>query len=116
MLKNQPLPLEFPGVSASIDAEMIRLQSEQPLHILSSAVGPHATINMIFLIDAHLTPAAMVNAVITVTEAKTDVLLPRSVLTPEGHRATGTSTDAIVVACTNRGEPLPYAGPATEVG
>jgi adenosylcobinamide hydrolase len=74
------------------------------------------TINMIFLIDGRLTPAAMVNAVITATEAKTDVLLQRSISTPEGRPATGTSTDAIVIACTGRGQPLPYAGPATEVG
>ena len=71
---------------------------------------------MIFLIDAHLTSAAMVNAVITATEAKTDVLLQRAISTPEGHHATGPSTDAVVVACTGRGEPLPYAGPATIVG
>jgi len=203
MPKNRLLPLEFPGVSASVNAEVIHVQSEQPLHILSSAVvgggltqarfiisrhvdenynhpdppqdlrdfavgcgitepfvglitaayldgvktvtlrekslmvstvitaglsNPTAaglsspavwtpgTINMIILIDAQLTPAAMVNAVITATEAKTDVLLRRSVRTPTGHRVTGTSTDAIVVACTGRGKPLPYAGPATEVG
>jgi len=74
------------------------------------------TINMIFLIDAHLTPAAMVNAVITATEAKTDMLLQRGGQTSEGYRATGISTDAIVVACTSRGKPLPYAGPAVEAG
>jgi adenosylcobinamide hydrolase len=68
------------------------------------------------LIDAHLTPAAMVNAVITATEAKTNILLEQSVSTPEGHPATGTSTDAIVIACTGRGKPLPYAGPATLIG
>jgi iron complex transport system ATP-binding protein len=74
------------------------------------------TINTILLVDANLTPAAMVNAVITATEAKTDILLKRGVSTPEGHPATGTSTDAIVVACTGQGQPLPYAGPATSVG
>lgn len=74
------------------------------------------TINLILLVDAHLAPAAMVNAVITATEAKTHVLLQRGELTPEGQPATGTSTDAIVVACTGRGEPLSYAGPATRVG
>ncbi len=70
----------------------------------------------ILLIDAHLTPAAMVNAVITATEAKTHVLVKRSVRTREGHPATGTSTDTVVVACTGRGEPLSYAGPVTCVG
>jgi adenosylcobinamide hydrolase len=74
------------------------------------------TINLILLLDAHLTPAALVNAVITATEAKTDILLRQGVSTPEGYPATGTSTDAMVVACTGQGEPLPYAGPATPVG
>lgn len=74
------------------------------------------TINLILLIDAQLTPAAMVNAVITATEAKTDVLQRRGIVTPEDQPATGTSTDAVVVACTGRGQPLAYAGPATRVG
>ena len=74
------------------------------------------TINLVLLVDADLTPAAMVNAVITATEVKTHLLLDRGVRTPEGHPATGTSTDAVVVACTGRGNPLPYAGPATHVG
>ena len=43
---------------------------------LSSPVTPGpGTINMILLIDACLTPAAMVNAVITATEVKTQVLM-----------------------------------------
>jgi iron complex transport system ATP-binding protein len=74
------------------------------------------TINAILLIDAHLTPAALVNAVITATEAKAQIVLAYGTRTPEGYTATGTSTDAIVVACTGRGEALPYAGPATLVG
>jgi iron complex transport system ATP-binding protein len=74
------------------------------------------TINIILLIDANLSPAAMVNAVITAIEAKTDVLRQQAVPTPEGHLATGTSTDSIVVACTGRENQLPYAGPATIVG
>ncbi len=73
------------------------------------------TINAIVLVDGRLTDAAMVNAVITATEAKTAVLAEWDVRTPDGDRATGTSTDAVVVACTGRGTPLPYAGPATPV-
>jgi adenosylcobinamide amidohydrolase len=38
------------------------------------------------------------------------------VRTPQGEPATGTSTDAVVVACTGRGEQLRYAGPATPAG
>ncbi|GIX45874.1 MAG: adenosylcobinamide amidohydrolase [Candidatus Tectimicrobiota bacterium] len=80
------------------------------------AVGLPGTINVVLLLDADLAPAAMVGAVITATEAKTAVLLERGVLTPQGSPATGTSTDAVVVACTRRGRPLPYAGAATQLG
>ena len=54
--------------------------------------------------DGALTPAAMVNAVITATEAKTMTLAEWDVRTPEGEPASGTSTDTVVVACTGRGE------------
>jgi len=74
------------------------------------------TINMVLLVDAQLTPAAMVNAVITATETKAHLLLEHGVHTPEGYPATGTSSDALVVACTGRGDALAYAGPATRVG
>ena len=58
----------------------------------------------------------MVNAVITATEAKTMTLTEWDVRTPQGDPASGTSTDAVVVACTGRGTGLSYAGPATTVG
>jgi iron complex transport system ATP-binding protein len=84
---------------------------------LSSPVLPRpGTINLILLIDANLTSAAMVNVVITATEAKAHLLLENEVHTPERHLATGTSTDAVVVACTGRGNPLAYGGPVTRVG
>ncbi len=74
------------------------------------------TINTILLIDAAMTEAAMVNAIITATEAKTLMLVERDTRTREGYRASGTSTDSIVVACTGRGVKLRYAGTATIVG
>ena len=74
------------------------------------------TINVVLLVDGALTPAAMVNAVITATEAKTMTLAAWHVKTPEGDDASGTSTDTVVVACTGRGAALSYAGPATQVG
>jgi iron complex transport system ATP-binding protein len=77
---------------------------------------PPGTINVLLLVDGGLTPAAMVNAVITVTEAKTMTLAAWDVKTTEGDDASGTSTDTVVVACTGRGEDLRYAGPATTVG
>ena len=80
------------------------------------AAPGRGTINVILLVDGALTPAAMVNAVITATEAKTMTLTEWDVKTPEGDPASGTSTDSVVVACTGRGEELGYAGPATPVG
>lgn len=77
--------------------------------------GP-GTINVILLVDGTLTPAAMVNAVITATEAKTMTLGEWAVRTPDGEAASGTSTDTVVVGCTGRGEAMSYAGPATPVG
>jgi iron complex transport system ATP-binding protein len=74
------------------------------------------TINTILLVDARLTTAAMVNAIISATEAKTMALGEWQVRTPQGAPASGTSTDAVVVACTGRGEPLRYARPATVIG
>jgi adenosylcobinamide hydrolase len=74
------------------------------------------TINAILLVDAALTPSAMVNAVITATEAKTMTLAQWDVRTPQGDPASGTTTDSVVVACTVRGTGLSYAGPATTVG
>lgn len=74
------------------------------------------TINSIILVDGSLTEAAMVNAIMTATEAKTGLLHARSEHTPEGHPTTGTSTDSLVIACTGKGEPLPYACAVTPVG
>lgn len=74
------------------------------------------TINIIVLLDARLTRAALLNAVITVTEAKTAVLHAMGVRTPDGAPATGTSTDTVTLAMTGQGAMQPYAGPATTVG
>jgi adenosylcobinamide hydrolase len=74
------------------------------------------TINAILLVDAELTPSAMVNAVITATEAKTMTLAEWDVRTSDGDPASGTSTDSVVVACVQDGAGLSYAGPATTVG
>lgn len=74
------------------------------------------TINIIALVDGNLSSGAMVNAVTTITEAKTSVLQARDIRTPNGLSATGTSTDAVVIAHTGKGDSLPYGGPVTEVG
>ncbi|WP_018132203.1 adenosylcobinamide amidohydrolase [Effusibacillus pohliae] len=75
------------------------------------------TINIIVLVEGQLSDAALVNAVMTVTEAKTAIFYERDIRCPaSGRMATGTTTDAVVVAMTGRGEELPYAGPGTVVG
>jgi iron complex transport system ATP-binding protein len=103
------------GVAAAA-AVSVGLSNTTAAGLSAPAPAPAGTINTILIVDAALTAAALVNAVITATEAKTTVLRDWDVLTPEGHPASGTSTDAVVVAATGRGEPLAYAGPATVTG
>ena len=75
------------------------------------------TINIILLIDGTVEPSAIVNAVITATEAKTDVMQQLAIPTHDGQGiATGTSSDATVIACTGKNKAIPYAGPATVTG
>jgi adenosylcobinamide hydrolase len=74
------------------------------------------TINTIVVVDARLTPAARVNAIITATEAKTLALVQAGIRTPDGHLASGTGTDAIVITSTERGARFEYAGPVAPLG
>ncbi|RLI22029.1 hypothetical protein DRO54_02135, partial [Candidatus Bathyarchaeota archaeon] len=76
-----------------------------------------STINTIILVDGNLTDACMVDLVKTATEAKVIALRELDVRSRiSGRQATGTTTDAIVVACTGRGKPLRYGGTATPLG
>jgi len=75
------------------------------------------TINIIVVIDGILNDSAMVNAVITATEAKVAVLEDLGIkVKNEAYGATGTTTDAIVIASTQRGREHAYAGTATKLG
>lgn len=74
------------------------------------------TINIILLIQARLSRAALVNVVITATEAKTAALSDLGYRTQDGHPVTGTSTDSIAIAATNEGDTIQYAGTATLAG
>lgn len=74
------------------------------------------TINTIVVIEGNLTDAAMVNAVITATEAKTAALQELNAMI-NGQIATGTTTDAVLIAATGRGATTyRYAGTATTLG
>ena len=99
---------------------------------LSNASGPHhkdvshlgdssarpgsGTINLVILIDADLSPGALVRASTITPEAKTLALLEAGVLTSTGRVATGTSTDVTVVGHSGRGLHFDYAGSPTLVG
>jgi len=61
------------------------------------------TINIVAIVPVPLSDAALVNAVMTATEAKVQALVGC------GFQATGTASDALVVAC-----PVPVAGGAVE--
>ncbi len=74
------------------------------------------TINIVILLDARLSRAAMVNAVITATEAKTAALQLLDKRTKDDDPATGTSTDSIVIAATGKGNYFKYAGSVTLPG
>ena len=63
------------------------------------------TINIIVSVPVPLRDAALVNAVMTATEAKTQAVLEA------GFRGTGTASDAICVAAPAAGEPEDFAGP-----
>ncbi len=68
------------------------------------------TINLLALVPAHLSDAALVNAVATATEAKTQALHDA------GYRSTGTPTDAICVVCTDSGTRSDFGGPRSVWG
>ena len=63
-----------------------------------------------------LTQAARVNAVITATEAKALAVAEAGVRAPHGGLASGTGTDAVIVASTERGPSFEYAGPIAPIG
>ena len=74
------------------------------------------TINVFVVVRHGLTDAALVTAVQTATEAKTQALSDAGVRALNHHGpATGTATDAICVA-TPPGGDVAFAGPATAIG
>jgi adenosylcobinamide amidohydrolase len=69
------------------------------------------TINIVALTSAALTDAAMVEALLTVTEAKAAVLQEVGVLSPvSGQLATGTGTDSVAVVSGTGPQTIAYCG------
>nr|MDO8079755.1 bifunctional adenosylcobinamide hydrolase/alpha-ribazole phosphatase CbiS [Candidatus Freyarchaeota archaeon] len=83
---------------------------ENPFNLKGEERGKPGTINIIAFINKALTDGALVNAVITITEAKSVAL--RNL----GFNAGGTTTDSVVVVCPTEGEKLKYAGTGTDIG
>lgn len=78
------------------------------------------TINIMLMVDGMMTPACMVNAMLTATEAKAAALHDLGVRDHEtGGVATGTTTDAMVLGVSGNaayGVNHHYAGTATDLG
>jgi adenosylcobinamide hydrolase len=72
--------------------------------------GGPGTVNIIAVLDRRLSPAALVNAVMTVTEAKSQAMWDAS------YPATGTASDAVAVLCPAAGPEEAFAGPRSPVG
>ncbi|WP_240810300.1 adenosylcobinamide amidohydrolase [Actinomadura sp. WMMA1423] len=68
------------------------------------------TINIVVAVPVPMNDAALVNAVVTATEAKTQALLEA------GFPCTGTASDAICVAAGTSGTPEVFAGPRSTWG
>lgn len=102
--------ISSPAWAAAPDGDFRR---ELPAHVPPDPAGLRyapGTINVVVAVPVPLGPGALVNAVLTATEAKTQALVEL------GVRATGTASDAIVVHCPTDGRDEPYAGPRSVWG
>lgn len=71
----------------------------------TGAAGSGGTVNIVAVLSRRLSPAALVNAVMTVTEAKSQALWEA------GFPGTGTPSDAVAVLCPAAGPAEAFAGP-----
>jgi adenosylcobinamide hydrolase len=105
---------EAHGVRALVAVTVGLSNPEAAGRSAAAGVAP-GTINTLAVVDADVAAAALVNLVITLTEVKALVLAEAGVVC-EGHVASGTSTDAVVVAATGRGRALRFGGPISDAG
>jgi iron complex transport system ATP-binding protein len=96
------------GVGNAIDA------SKSVQHTFETVPG---TINTWIFVNGELTEEAFIQSIMTATEAKTKALHDLNVIDGvTGTVATGTSTDSVLIAATQTGELLEYAGTITPLG
>lgn len=95
------------------------IQAAAPIQAGPSAAGPSAakaaaqppgTVNVVAWVPVRLGAGALVNAVATLTEAKTQAIRDL------GLAATGTATDAVCVLCPVDGPVAEYGGPRSTWG
>jgi len=97
------------------------VRAGEPLPITRRTDARHApgTINIILVTNATLTMTAMVGAVQVATESKTGTLITNKVpcSSRKSSLATGTGTDAVVIASSLEGiHRVTYSGTHTEIG
>ncbi|TKC14850.1 heme ABC transporter ATP-binding protein [Robertmurraya kyonggiensis] len=96
------------GVSNAVDA------SKSDQHSFEMVPG---TINTWIFVNGQLTEEAFIQSIMTATEAKVKVMDSEKVLDlVTGTTATGTSTDSILIAATQMGKKLEFAGTITPLG
>ncbi len=84
------------------------------IHAVTPPIG---TINIVAMINAPLRHAAMVEAVMIVTEAKAAVMRQLGVVSPvSGETATGTGTDAVAIVAGSGETPIEYCGKHVVLG
>ncbi|WP_030069073.1 adenosylcobinamide amidohydrolase [Halomonas alkaliantarctica] len=111
---NGVLALVTAGVGNAVD---ISVSSDADPRLMLRSTPRVGTINTFLFLDAHLTDGALVNASLSATEAKVQALREMGVNDPFSETpATGTSTDSLSIAATQRGDPTPYAGSGTAIG
>jgi adenosylcobinamide amidohydrolase len=68
------------------------------------------TVNVVAFVPTAFSDAALLNALCTITEAKSQALIQA------GIEGTGTASDAVTVVCFPRGEAEPFGGPRSRWG
>lgn len=96
------------GVGNAVDA------SKSELHTLGMVPG---TINTWIFVNGELSEEAFIQSIMTATEVKVKAVNELKVIDQvTGTMATGTSTDSILIAATQTGRELDYAGTITPLG
>lgn len=96
------------GVGNAVDASLSSRHANQFVP---------GTINTWIFVNGKLTEEAFIQSIMTATEAKVKVMHDQRILDSlTGTTATGTSTDSILIASTQRGLELDYAGTITPLG